>query len=444
MGRKDPSGKSAFRPSLKTMRYIPRMLLFLVSNLYLGRVFQRKMVILDKEINALKRMLDEDFSIEQYPGVFLRIRETGEEAAYYNIIIPLAMQILNKRLKKKMDKRGLVYENLDFSSDFPGLRDYDPQYQIQRSVDLWKAIPVEYRKKTKSYDDLEKHTRQEEIVAFKRVFKTLLKKFGHFSESGNDFSYPPWREDPDFLFSMVRQEDGKRSLPADKPGKGSIKRQSRFPGATYRRAGNYRLYREMISSEYTRGYGLFRDLFRHTGKHLAAAGKISQPEDVFLLTLQEHDGLLRGDDLRDYQSIQQKVSKRKQEMKDLENISLPSIIYGEEPPPLARPDEKTLHGIPVSPGVFEGEIVVVRGYKDFEKKVEDAILVIPFSDVGWTPVLARAGAIVSESGGMLSHASIVARELSIPAIASVDHACSMQDGIRARLDGYNGLLIIDK
>jgi pyruvate,water dikinase len=86
--------------------------------------------------------------------------------------------------------------------------------------------------------------------------------------------------------------------------------------------------------------------------------------------------------------------------------------------------------------------VVVRGYEDFEKKVEGRILVIPFSDVGWTPLLVRAGAIVSESGGILSHASIIARELSIPAITSVDHACNLKDGTKAKIDGYNGTLIL--
>ena len=444
MGRKDPSGKSAFRPSMKTMQYLPRILWFLVSNLYLGRVFKRKMIFLDREINALKKKLDEGFTINQYTDVFRRIKEMSEEAAYYNIVIPLAMQILNWQLKKKMEKRGFVYEDLDFSSDFPGLRNYDPKYQTQHCAELWRAIPDEYRKMIRRFEDLEKQTGQAEIQAFKKAFETLLKKFGHFSESGNDFSYPTWMEDPDFLFSMVRKEDGKISMHVDKTGKNSKKKPSRFPGKTYQRAGKYRLYRERISSEYTRGYGLFRDLFLHTGRHLTAAGKISASGDVFFLTLQEHDVLLQGDDIAGIQFIQQKVSQRKQEIRDLENVSMPSVIYGDEPPPLAKPDEKTMKGIPVSPGIFEGEIVVVRGYKDFEKKVEDAILVIPFSDVGWTPVLTRAGAIVSESGGMLSHASIVARELSIPAIASVDHACSMQDGIRARLDGYNGLLIIDE
>jgi pyruvate,water dikinase len=443
MGRKDPSGKSAFRPSLKTLRYLPRMLLFLVSNLNLGKIFKRKMVSLEKKTNELSQKLDSDFSIDQYPDVFRQIMEMSEEAAYYNIIIPLVMQIRNRFLKRKMEKRGLAYGQLDFTTDFPGLRDYDPQYLIRRNYERWMDLPEAYKKMTESYADLANLTGPEEILVLQNEFDNLLERFGHFSESGNDFSYPPWREDPEFLFSMVRQGGERKPSEVKEPGNLTMKQAMQMKGGTYRRAGKYRLYREMISSEYTRGYGLFRDLFLKTGKYLAAAGIIRQTEDVFLLTLDEHDGLLKLGDNAKIKSMVKEISRRTQEMRDLESISLPSIIYGEEPPPLAMPDEKALHGIPVSPGIFEGEIVVVRGYKDFKKKVEGAILVIPFSDVGWTPILTRAGAIVSESGGMLSHASIIARELRIPAIASVDHACNVKEGKRARLDGYNGLLILE-
>ena len=87
--------------------------------------------------------------------------------------------------------------------------------------------------------------------------------------------------------------------------------------------------------------------------------------------------------------------------------------------------------------------MVVRGYEDFQKEVEGKILVIPYSDVGWTPLLVQAGAIVSEAGGILSHASIIARELSIPAISSVDHACSLKEGTKAIIDGNNGKLFIN-
>jgi len=293
------------------------------------------------------------------------------------------------------------------------------------------------------YVDLSNMTGLHEIQDFQTQFFTLLESFGHFSESGNDFSYPSWREDPDFLLRMVRQgygESNEKKTIQDGDGLRQLKKKA---GRAYHRAGKYRLYREMISSEYTRAYGLFRYLFLKTGEHLQLMGRIHQKEDVFLLGLEELDHLMEQGDVNLVKALEEKVRLRKQEMEDLQDIALPSVIYGEKPPPLARPEEQTMQGIPVSPGFFEGEIIVVRGYKDFEKRVDGAILVIPFSDVGWTPILTRASAIVSESGGMLSHASIIAREFSIPAIASVDHACRLKDGQRARLDGFNGVLILE-
>ena len=154
--------------------------------------------------------------------------------------------------------------------------------------------------------------------------------------------------------------------------------------------------------------------------------------------------LPEGSPSSDVSELSKKADQVKHEMESYADLSLPAVIYGETPPPIAAPDETIMKGIPTSPGIFEGEIVVVKGYKDFKKELAGKILVIPFSDVGWTPILSRAAAIVAESGGMLSHASIIARELSLPALSSVDHACTIPDGTRARVDGYNGILILDR
>lgn len=67
-----------------------------------------------------------------------------------------------------------------------------------------------------------------------------------------------------------------------------------------------------------------------------------------------------------------------------------------------------------------------------------ALSTAPYSDVGWTPLFAKAGAVVSESGGMLSHTSIVAREYRIPAVVSVAGACRLEDGSKVTVNGYNG------
>ena len=131
-------------------------------------------------------------------------------------------------------------------------------------------------------------------------------------------------------------------------------------------------------------------------------------------------------------------------MDEFREVVLPSVIYGDHPPRCPGRTRRCLKAFPPLPEYLRVKLVVVKGYEDFQKKVEGKILVIPYSDVGWTPLLVRAGAIVSESGGILSHASIIARELSIPAISSVDHACSLQDGTNAIIDGTNGKLFINK
>jgi len=68
--------------------------------------------------------------------------------------------------------------------------------------------------------------------------------------------------------------------------------------------------------------------------------------------------------------------------------------------------------------------------------------VIPYSDVGWTPLFARAGAVIAESGGILSHSSIIAREYNIPAVVSVKAAMNLPDGALVEVDGYKGLVYL--
>ena len=84
------------------------------------------------------------------------------------------------------------------------------------------------------------------------------------------------------------------------------------------------------------------------------------------------------------------------------------------------------------------------GIAEFDRVEEGDIIVIPFSDVGWTPLFARAGAVVAESGGMLSHSSIVSREYGIPCVVSVSGAMSIPDGSMAVVDGYRGIVTLQE
>jgi pyruvate,water dikinase len=66
------------------------------------------------------------------------------------------------------------------------------------------------------------------------------------------------------------------------------------------------------------------------------------------------------------------------------------------------------------------------------------IIVIPYSDVSWTSLFTKVGGIISESGGMLSHSAIIARELNIPAVVAVRNAMNIKDGSSLLLDGDLG------
>jgi pyruvate,water dikinase len=98
-----------------------------------------------------------------------------------------------------------------------------------------------------------------------------------------------------------------------------------------------------------------------------------------------------------------------------------------------------LRGIAGSPGVVAGPACVVRGAEDFQRVRRGDILVCRFTDPAWTPLFGVVGGVVTEVGGMLSHAAIVARERRIPAVLGVPEVMGLiADGELVRIDGGAG------
>ena len=105
---------------------------------------------------------------------------------------------------------------------------------------------------------------------------------------------------------------------------------------------------------------------------------------------------------------------------------------------LSEAGASDLVGDPVSPGVVEGTVRVVRDPRGVRLEPGE-ILVCPATDPGWTPLFLTAGALVMEIGGMVTHGSVVAREYGIPAIVGVHEATTrLHTGQRVRVDGTQG------
>jgi pyruvate,water dikinase len=91
--------------------------------------------------------------------------------------------------------------------------------------------------------------------------------------------------------------------------------------------------------------------------------------------------------------------------------------------------------------VAEGPVCRVHGVEDFARFVPGSVLVARTTNPAWTPLFYSACAVVTESGGPLSHGAVTAREVGVPAVMAVHGALSsLHDGERVRVNGTQGLV----
>src|SRR2546426_10852574 len=98
--------------------------------------------------------------------------------------------------------------------------------------------------------------------------------------------------------------------------------------------------------------------------------------------------------------------------------------------------KEVLRGMPCSPGVARGRVRVVRGPEAFNTFEAGEVLVAQTTTPGWTPLFARAAAVVTDVGSVMAHASLVAREFGIPAVVGTGEATRKpRDGMLGTGDG---------
>ncbi|MFO7575709.1 MAG: PEP/pyruvate-binding domain-containing protein [Bacteroidales bacterium] len=442
---RDDDSKPSFKPGISTLRHTFRIIRFIYGKLRFERTFLKEFGDLRKTYTGIEELFNKEyktFSRDSFNMLYETLFTEGKRLAYLNIVTPILMSMYHKRLRKELAKRDVDYDKLDFREDFPLLIRLNPvtgMAIIRRQID---ELPDSIKEQCRSVESLRSLKETRRIAA---AYDDFIEEFGHLSDVGTDFSYPKWQEEPDKVFGMIMNSTGDeydtgmytfRELREKgiKIGSGLHRR--------YKKAGRFKVYREQISSFYIYGYGLFRKLFLKLGADLAGRGVLEKPDDIFYLTKQELNEITVNGSPAETHHYRELIAKRKQEMETTKDIVLPPVIYGEEAPVLGNDRVKNHSGIGTSSGSFSGNTRVVKGNNDFNEVQKGDVLLIPFSDVSWTPVLAKAGAIVSETGGMLSHSSIIAREMGIPALVSVPNACAFGTGLKVTVDGSNGILTI--
>jgi phosphoenolpyruvate synthase/pyruvate phosphate dikinase len=215
--------------------------------------------------------------------------------------------------------------------------------------------------------------------------------------------------------------------------------------------------REEGLSDLGLGYPQLRRMLRELGRRLVESGAIEQPDDVFWLLEAEADRAAEALDKGEaIQSFVERVEQRKAVWQAEMRVTPPPVL-----PPKSRwmgldlgmfvaaEDAEqagdTIRGAGTSPGRVTGTARVLRGPEDFDQMRPGDVLVAKFTTPAWTPLFARAAAVVTDIGGQLSHGSIVAREYAIPAVMGTGVATQrIHSGQTITVDGSTGEVVLLK
>ncbi|HTK44242.1 MAG TPA: PEP-utilizing enzyme, partial [Patescibacteria group bacterium] len=322
------------------------------------------------------------------------------------------------------------------------------------------AVAAALRGGTRRTEDLASLPDGAEFVAELQAF---LDEHGHLGQSVDDLLLASWGDEPALVLAEIakrldhepeavetrrarlRREaeelaDGVRARLADRPEE--LERFERVLDFA-RRIGpitethNYWIDRKSQAH--------VRRLALRAGARLVRDGVFDAPDDVFYLHSAEVADLLHAPG--DRRSL---IAARRAEHARHQRLSPPHVV-GKAPDAPSGPVDRfdgarvestepdLLRGTGASAGVARGPARVVLTSAEFNRIRPGDIIVCPSSNPSWVPVFTIAGGLVTNTGGVLSHAAVVAREFGLPAVVGTrDATTRIRDGQQVELDGTAG------
>lgn len=209
--------------------------------------------------------------------------------------------------------------------------------------------------------------------------------------------------------------------------------------------------RENLRFERTKIFGLVRKIIKQIGLRFYSLDIIDNPRDIFYLELEEVLGFIEGNGTTN--NFKQFIKIRKEDREKFSKIKMPqrfdtfgavntnnkfkeSIKNNKD----VNNNFKSINGISCCPGIVEGIVRIVEDPKHANLK-HGEILIAERTDPGWIMLFPIASGVIVEKGSLLSHASIVLREMGIPAIVGCDNITALlKTGDYIKLDASLGLI----
>lgn len=299
--------------------------------------------------------------------------------------------------------------------------------------------------------------------AARAAIDTYLRRYGMRCVAEIDITRPRWSERPATLVPLIldnvrnfgpgaaerRFEQGRqRALATEQDVLTRLRALpdgERKADATKRMIDQVRAfagYREYPKYGIVCRYSFYKQALLEEAGRLVGDGVIDEPEDVFHLTFQEFEDVVRS-----RRADPRLIARRKEAFRSYEALTPPRVLTsdGEAVNGAYRRDDVpagALAGLAVSTGSVEGRARVILDLADAEL-AEGDILVTRFTDPSWSPLFLGVAGLVTEVGGLMTHGAVIAREYGLPAVVGVDRATRLiRDGQRIRVHGTDGYVEI--
>ncbi|MDB9526413.1 glycerol-3-phosphate acyltransferase [Oscillatoria sp. CS-180] len=273
----------------------------------------------------------------------------------------------------------------------------------------------------------------------------LVEHYGYLSEVGTDIAIPTWQEDPQPVRDLFTQFFLNPPNAPDRPEDTTSEESPQGDTWQYRQVQSRLNLKGRVATVYLMLLAELRWSLLRLEEHAIAQGLLLQAGDAFFLTLEELKQGVAG--LLQASTLQAVVEQRRSQFTQRQQWNtVPFIVYGNDPPadptrtssPLSI-NAGVLQGIGASAGQVEGPVKILNTLQLSTPLPPNTIIVVPYTDAGWAPILAQAAGLIAEVGGRLSHGAIVAREYRIPAVMNIAQATQQfQDGEVVRIDGRVG------
>ncbi|MEM7346031.1 MAG: PEP-utilizing enzyme, partial [Chloroflexota bacterium] len=337
-------------------------------------------------------------------------------------------------------------------------------YQLSQKFEKDEAIVAYFRNAPDDFSDYDNNPNLSS--AFRSAFDHLLDTFGQRAPYDTDLGYPRYQDDPKSLLQIIRQNlhllatesheatdrDGspltlKKALQRPKGLNQLIPWQRWGAAFLIKRLQNLFIQRERLNQAGFEGLTAYRQWDLQLSQQWVSQGWLIQPQDIFWLTMDEIERTLMVGQTMGV-TLSSTVQARKETYELYEQTPLPHTLQETQIAAIQLGiglttdlSSDALIGLPISPGQVRGTIKVITDPKQFETSREDDILVMPSTDPAWLSLLHFAAGLIVETGGLLSHGSIIAREYGIPAVANIPSATRrFQDGDQVLVDGSTGVI----